>query len=161
MCQVETSNMILLKGEPKTFQIKSVKRDNRNVFWVTFSDKRTFPYRQRDIVFLSSSVEINVEDNHLTRADRCLSPKRAWVFTHGFKKFYPTALWLPTWMVGAYVWSVVWKTLTIGLALFTYLNQETSVAEIRELRAYFVIHCHTASYRIHLFWKRISGQSDR
>ena len=88
MCQVETSNMILLKGEPKTFQIKSVKKDNRNVFWVTFSDKRTFPYRQRDIVFLSSSVEINVEDNHLTRAERCLSPKRAWVFTHGFKKFY-------------------------------------------------------------------------
>ena len=92
MCQVETSNMILLKGEPKTFQIKSVKKDNRNVFWVTFSDKRTFPYRQRDIVFLSSSVEINVEDSHLTRADRRLSPKRAWVFTHGFKKFYPTAL---------------------------------------------------------------------
>ena len=88
MCQVETSNMILLKGEPKTFQIKSVKKDNRNVFWVTFSDKRTFPYRQRDIVFLSSSVEINVEDSHLTRADRRLSPKRAWVFTHGFKKFY-------------------------------------------------------------------------
>ncbi len=88
MCQMETSNMILLKGEPKTFQIKSVKKDNRNVFWVTFSDKRTFPYRQRDIVFLSSSVEINVEDSHLTRADRRLSPKRAWVFTHGFKKFY-------------------------------------------------------------------------
>ena len=88
MCQVETSNMILLKGEPKTFQIKSVKKDNRNVFWVTFSDKRTFPYRQRDIVFLSSSVEINVEDSHLTRAERHLSPKRAWVFTHGFKKFY-------------------------------------------------------------------------
>nr|WP_238315125.1 AAA domain-containing protein [Segatella maculosa] len=85
---METSNMILLKGEPKTFQIKSVKKDNRNVFWVTFSDKRTFPYRQRDIVFLSSSVEINVEDSHLTRADRRLSPKRAWVFTHGFKKFY-------------------------------------------------------------------------
>ena len=38
---METSDLILIKGEPKTQQIVSINEDRNGVYWVRFSNGKT------------------------------------------------------------------------------------------------------------------------
>jgi hypothetical protein len=55
---MQTPDMILLKGKPKTYEIKSIEQDPKGVCWVQFNTGKTFPYSLRDIKKLSLSKEI-------------------------------------------------------------------------------------------------------
>jgi superfamily I DNA and/or RNA helicase len=76
---MQTPDMILLKGKPKTFEIKSIEQDPKGVCWVQFNTGKTFPYSLRDIKKLSLSKEIPT-------SDCCISNKAG-------QKFYPQHIW--------------------------------------------------------------------
>jgi len=76
---MQTPDMILLKGKPKTYEIKSIEQDPKGVCWVQFNTGKTFPYSLRDIKKLSLSKEIPT-------SDCCISNKAG-------QKFYPLHIW--------------------------------------------------------------------
>ncbi|WP_315579106.1 AAA domain-containing protein [Hoylesella oralis] len=86
---METAEMILLKGKPKTQEIASYRQDAKGVWWVEFNGGNLFPYKNRDLKVLSSPVEIAPNSYRITnKAGACFNPKRIWVYTHSLEKYY-------------------------------------------------------------------------
>ncbi|MEE3416833.1 MAG: hypothetical protein VZR53_15870 [Prevotella sp.] len=47
-------NMILIKGEPKTQQIVTINEDKKGVYWVRFTNGKTYHLANRDVNILKS-----------------------------------------------------------------------------------------------------------
>ena len=58
---METSDLILIKGEPKTQQIVSINEDRNGVYWVRFITNKM---------------------------GACFNPKQIWEYRHHFHRYY-------------------------------------------------------------------------
>lgn len=86
---MDKSEMILLKGEPKTFDILSINEDNKGVYWVRFKSGKSFPYANRDVCILKSPKEINVADCRISnRNGQNFYPSHIWEYRHYFHRYY-------------------------------------------------------------------------
>mgnify|MGYP003399471949 FL=1 len=86
---METSNLILIKGEPKTQQIVSINEDQNGVYWVRFSNGKTYHLANHDVNILKSPKIISTVDCRITnKMGACFNPKQIWEYTHYFHRYY-------------------------------------------------------------------------
>ena len=86
---METSNLILIKGEPKTQQIVSINEDRNGVYWVRFSNGKTYHLANHDVNILKSPKIISTVDCRITnKMGACFNPKQIWEYRHHFHRYY-------------------------------------------------------------------------
>lgn len=86
---MDSSEMILIKGEPKTQQIVSINEDRKGVYWVKFKSGKTYHLANRDVNILKSPKEISVSDCRISnKMGVKFNPVHIWEYTHFFHKFY-------------------------------------------------------------------------
>jgi len=86
---METSDLILIKGEPKTQQIVSMNEDRNGVYWVRFNNGKTYHLANHDVNILKSPKIISTVDCRITnKMGACFNPKQIWEYRHHFHRYY-------------------------------------------------------------------------
>lgn len=86
---MNTFDMILLKGKPKTADITSFTQDIKGVWWVKFHNGKIFPYKGQDLKVLSSPIEIDINSCHIAnKQGACFHPIHIWLFSYLYNKYY-------------------------------------------------------------------------
>lgn len=86
---MDSSNMILLKGEIKTAEIEAINEDKKGVYWVRFKSGKSFPYSPHDVCVLSNPKEIDVADCRISnKMGATFHPTHVWEYKHRFHRYY-------------------------------------------------------------------------
>lgn len=81
--------MILIKGKPETQQIVSINEDRKGVYWVRFTNGKTYHLANRDVNILKPPKIISPEDCRITnKMGVSFHPQHIWEYTHYFHHFY-------------------------------------------------------------------------
>lgn len=74
-------NMILIKGEPKTQQIVTINEDKKGVYWVRFTNGKTYHLANRDVNILKSPKIISPVDCRIAnKMGHSFHPLHIWEF---------------------------------------------------------------------------------
>ena len=82
-------NMILIKGKPETQQIVSINEDRKGVYWVRFTNGKTYHLANRDVNILKSPKIISPVDCRITnKMGASFHPLHIWEYNHHFHRYY-------------------------------------------------------------------------
>lgn len=82
-------NMILIKGKPETQQIVSINVDRKGVYWVRFTNGKTYHLANRDVNILKSPKIISPVDCRITnKMGASFHPLHIWEYNHHFHRYY-------------------------------------------------------------------------
>ena len=81
--------MILIKGKPETQQIVSINEDKKGVYWVRFTNGKTYHLANRDVNILKSPKIISPVDCRIAnKMGHSFHPLHIWEYSHYFHRYY-------------------------------------------------------------------------
>lgn len=131
---MDSSDMILLKGEIKTADIVSIKRDSNGVYWIRFKSGKSFPYSWKDVCILKAPKEISVSDCRISnKMGQKFAPSRIWQYKYNLHRYY--RIEFPSGMVKEYDGNYLNISDSAlrekeALSLFNYLKEVSAVQPI-------------------------------